>query len=188
MKNLDQELEDYYRNKRLTPHKVAAIQASARQTGGTRSRASYLIPLAAGVVLAIGIGVWLSVGMGGGLTQRIVTEIVRNHRNQGALVVESERYGVVQTALSELDFPIRPRRDELVQAFALLGGKYCTIQGSRAAQLKLSRRDNGRVHTLYVWPMTDEAKGVEPGIYETNGVHVELWTDQLLLYGLAHGQ
>lgn len=103
-------------------------------------------------------------------------------------MAESDQYGVVQAALSELDFPIRPRRDELVQAFALMGGKYCTIQGSQAAQLKLIHRASGMIHTLYVVPMTDDATGVEPGIYETNGVHVELWTHQSLLYGLAHGQ
>lgn len=126
--------------------------------------------------------------MYGSLTQQVVAEIVYNHRQQGALLVESGQYGIVQAALGELDFPIRPRRDELIQAFALIGGKYCTITGSQAAQLKLNHRDNGIIHTLYVVPMTDDLEGIEPGIYETDGVQVELWSDQPLLYGLARGQ
>ena len=36
--------------------------------------------------------------------------------------------------------------------------------------------------------MADEIKDIEPGVYETSGVKVELWIDQLLLYGLAHIQ
>lgn len=188
MKNLDQELKNFYRNQRLAPHRIKAIQAAAQRTGRTRRRVAYLIPLAAVVLLAVGIGSWLKVGMYGSLTQRVVAEIVHNHRQQGALLVESGQYGIVQAALNELDFPIRPRRDELLQAFALIGGKYCTITGSQAAQLKLNHRDNGIIHTLYVVPMTDDLEGIEPGVYETDSVQVELWSDQPLLYGLAHGQ
>ena len=102
------------------------------------------------------------------------------------LVVASDRYDVVQATLSDLDFPIRPRREQLVQGFALMGAKYCTIQTTRAAQLKMSRRDSGVIHTLYVVPVTVDMEGVEPGVYERNGVQVELWTDMRLLYGLAH--
>lgn len=188
MKNLEQELKNYYRSKRLASHRTAAIQSSVHQIDRTRHRVSYIVPLTAIVLLAIGIGLWLHTGMGGDLTKQIVAEIGYNHRQRGALIVESDRYGVVQTALSKLDFPIRPRRDELVRDFTLIGGKYCSIQNSRAAQLKLNHNDSGIIYTLYVLPMGDGTKSVKAGVYETNGVKVELWTDQLLLYGLAHSQ
>ena len=184
MKNLEQELKNYYRSRRLASDRVAAIQASVRRTDRTL-RVSYLVPAAAVVLLAIGIGLWTHMTRDSGLTRQVVAEIGHNHRQHGELAVESDRYGVVQAALGELDFPIRPRREEMVQDFVLIGGKYCTIQGSRAAQLKLSRRGSGIIHTLYVFPAADKAKGVEPGIYETDGVRVELWTDRTLVYGLA---
>ena len=188
MENLDQELKNYYRSQRLSPQQVAAIQASPHETAGPRRGVSWFLPLAAGLLLAVGIGIWWGTGMHGSPTQRVVAEIVRNHRQQGPLLVESPRYDLVQAALSDLDFPIRPGRDELVQAFALMGGKYCTIQATQAAQLMLSRRGSGIIHTLYVVPRNAGTQGVEPGVYERNGVEVELWADQLLLYGLAHGQ
>ena len=187
MKNLEQELKNYYRSKRLASHRITAIQASVRRTGRTR-RVSYLVPAAAVVLLAIGIGLWTYMTTDSSLTHQVVAEIGHNHRQYGEMAVKSDRYGIVQAALGELDFPIRPRREELVQDFVLMGGKYCSIQGSRAAQLKLSHRDSGIIHTLYVLPMTDDIKDVEPGVYETNGVQIELWTDQLLFYGLAHSQ
>ena len=187
MKNLEQELKNYYRSKRLASHRVTAIQSSVHQIDRPRHRVSYLIPLAAVILLTIGIGSWLHMSADS-ITHQVVAEIGHNHRQHGALMVESDRYGVVQAALGELNFPVRPRRDELIQDFVLVGGKYCTIQGSRAAQLKLSPRKNGTIHTLYVLPMSDDIKDVEPGVYETNGVQIELWTDQSLLYGLAHGR
>ncbi len=187
MKNLEQKLNNYYRSKRLASHRITAIQASVHEMGGTRRRISYLVPLAAVILLTIGIGLWSHMSTDS-ITHQVVAEIGHNHRQHGALVVESEQYGVVQAALSELDFPIRPRRGKLVQDFVLVGGKYCTIQGFKAAQLKLSPRKNGTIHTLYVLPMSDDIKSVKPGVYETNGIRIELWTDQTLLYGLAHGQ
>ena len=186
MENLDQELKNYYQSQRLSPHKVAAIRAAAARTVRRRRFAAWFVPLAAAVFLAVGIGMWSKAGLFGDSSQRVVAEIVRNHQQQGALVVTSDRYDVVQAALSDLDFPIRPSREEMVQTFALVGGKYCTIQTSRAAQLKLSRRDSGVIHTLYVVPVTADMEGIEPGVYERNGVEVELWTDLRLLYGLAH--
>lgn len=185
MENLDKELKDYYLRQRLSPDKVSAIRASAVHTSRARRVATYLVPLAAAVLLAVGIGMWSKVDLFGSPFQRVVAEIVHNHHQQGALVVVSDRYDVVQAALSDLDFPIRPSREELVQTFALVGGKYCTIQASRAAQLKLSRRDSGVIHTFYVVPVTADMEGIEPGVYERNGVQVELWTDMRLLYGLA---
>ena len=191
MKNLEQELKNYYRSKRLASHRVTAIQSSVHRTDGILRRASripYVVPLAAVLFLAIGTVIWSHFGMNGSLTDQLVAEIGHNHRQHGTLIVESDRYGVVQSALSKLDFPVRPRRDELIQDFTLIGGKYCSIQGSRAAQLKLRHRSSGIIHTLYVLPMAEDAKNVEQGVYETNGVQVELWTDQLLLYALAHGR
>ena len=187
MKNLEQELNNYYRSKRLASHRITAIQASVHEMGKTRRRISYLIPLAAAILLTISIGIWSHISTDS-ITHQVVTEIGHNHRQHGMLLVESDQYDVVQAALSELDFPIRPRRDKLVQDFALIGGKYCSIQDSRAAQLKLNHRNSGTIYTLYVLPMDDDTKDVEPGVYETNGVQVELWTDQMLLYGLARSQ
>ena len=191
MKNLEQDLKNYYRSKRLASHRITAIQSSVHQTDGIFRRASripYAVPLAAVLLLAIGMVTWSHLGMDGSLTHQLVAEIGHNHRQHGTLVVESDQYSVVQAALSKLDFPIRPRRDELIQDLILIGGKYCRIQGSRAAQLKLRHRSSGIIHTLYVLPMADDTKNVEQGVYETNGVQVELWTGRLLLYALAHGQ
>ena len=187
MKNFEQELKNYYRSKRLGPEKIRAIQKQAHKTNKTRLRVSYLVPLAASILLVIGIWTWFHVsGTGGGIAHQVAAEIGHNHRQHGALLVESDRYDIVQAALSELDFSLLPTQETLVQDFTLIGGKYCVIQGSRAAQLKLKHSGSGIVHTLYILPVSEKTENLRAGIYETDDVHVELWTDRSLLYGLAH--
>ena len=189
MKNFEQELKNYYRSKRLGPEKVRTIQKQARKANKTRLRVSYLVPLAASILLVIGIWTWFHVsGTGGTIANQVAAEIGHNHRQRGALLVESDRYDIVQATLSELDFSLLPTRETLVQDFTLIGGKYCVIQGSRAAQLKLKNRGSGIVHTLYILPVNEKTEDLKAGIYETDDVHVELWTDRSLLYGLAHGR
>ncbi len=191
MENLEQELKNYYRSKRLGPEKIKAIRKRTREANKARLhsslRSSYLIPLAASILLAIGILAWLyTPGTGGGIADQVAVEIGHNHHQHGDLLVESDNYGAVQTALGELDFSVRPQRETLVREFALIGGKYCVIQGSKAAQLKLKHRGSGIVHTLYILPVNKKTENLREGAYETGGVHVELWTDRALLYGLAH--
>lgn len=189
MKNLEQELKNYYKSKRLRKEKVREIRKQTRETYKSNLRASYLIPLAASILLAIGILARLDIsGTDGEIAHQIAAEIRHNHRQHGDLLVESDHYGAVQEALSELAFLIKPRRETLTKNFILIGGKYCVIQSSRAAQLKLRHRGSGIVHTLYVLPVNEKTENIRQGTYETDGVNVELWTDQSLLYGLAHSQ
>ncbi len=189
MKNLEQELKNYYRTKRLGPEKIRAIQKQTREPDKAGIRSYRLFPLAASILLVIGIWAWFHVsGTDGGIAHQVAAEIGHNHRRQGALVVESDRYDIVQAALSELDFSLLPSRETLVQDFTLIGGKYCVIQGSRAAQLKLKHSGSGIVHTLYILPVDEKTENLRAGVYETDDIHVELWTDRSLLYGLAHGQ
>ena len=103
---------------------------------------------------------------------------------------------MVQAALNQLPFPLRPplhangKANDVTTApsFALLGGKYCSIQGVKAAQLKLRQHQSGIIHTLYIWPLTQTFKHLQAGAYKTDGVKVNVWADQHLLYGLARNQ
>ena len=85
-----------------------------------------------------------------------------------------------------LEFPIRPDREGLVATLALVGGRYCSILGSPAAQLHMVHRQSGVAYSLYVVRMTDDMDNVGPGTYQQDGARVELWTDGELLYGLAN--
>ena len=182
MNDLDQKLRDYYRDRRLGTDSIKAIDDSARRAHRMR-RAYRVAVLAAAASLVIVLGPWLSQEVDP--THRIVAEIALNHQEPGSLLIESSRYSAVQEALSELDFPIRPKREGLPLALGLVGGRYCTVLGSRAAQLQLSHPRTGSMQTLYVVRMTDDMREVKPGTYSDDGVQVEIWSEGELLYGLA---
>ena len=186
MNDLDSKLRDYYSGRRLGADRIRAIQASVRQRRRTRLL-SGVAALAVAASLAVAVTFWLSGEVGASPTQRMVAEIARNHVEPGPLAVESNRYSVVQEALPDLDFPVRPGRDGLETVFTLVGGKYCTVLGSRAAQLHLVHRERGVAHTLYVVRITDDLMDISPGTYRHDGVGVEVWIDGELLYGLAEG-
>jgi len=182
----DSVLREYYSGRRLGVDRIRAIDAALRR----RRRIGFVAgatTLAAVASLAVAVIAWLGGEPDGSPTQRMVAEIARNHVEPGSLAVESSRYGVVQEALRDLDFPVRPGRDDLEAVFGLVGGRYCTVLGSRAAQLHLVHRESGITHTLYVVRVTDELVDVSPGSYRHDGVGVEVWLDGELLYGLAKG-
>ncbi|MCY4261855.1 MAG: hypothetical protein OXC97_00820, partial [Candidatus Dadabacteria bacterium] len=62
MKNLEQELKNYYKSKRLRKEKVREIRKQTRETYKSNLGASYLIPLAASILLEFGIYGGLVIG------------------------------------------------------------------------------------------------------------------------------
>ena len=185
MNNLDQGLGDYYRSRCLGPDRIAAIEASVLRTRRIE-RVARRSALAVAVSVAIIAAVWLRPESGADRTRQIVAEIARNHLEPGRLAVESDQYSVVEEALRELEFPIRPDREGLVATFGLVGGRYCSILGSPAAQLQMVHRQSGVAYSLYVVRMTDDMDNVGPGTYQQDGARVELWTGGESLYGLAN--
>jgi len=122
-----------------------------------------------------------------GLTARVVAEIAMNHRKDLGVEIASDQFQVVQEKLDKLDFPILPARQELIRNYALVGGRYCSIQGALAAQLKIRDRISGELLTLYVTPLTGELEGIGELAEEVDGVHVRMWRENGRFFGLAGG-
>ncbi len=120
--------------------------------------------------------------------KQLMAEIVYNHNKQMAMEIESDTIEVVKSFLTKLDFPLIATDRLPPDQWQLLGGRYCSLQGKLAAQLKLRQVGSGDIYTLFqtVCP---------PGIAETgtltssyiNGVEVQLWSERGLLLGMAGG-
>jgi anti-sigma factor RsiW len=119
------------------------------------------------------------------MTERVLAEISMNHHKRLEVEVASDQYQVVQAGLGQLDFPILPTRKELLKNYALVGGRYCSVQGGLAAQLKVRDRVSGELLTLYVTHLTDELERIDPLDANFDGVHIRLWQENGRFFALA---
>jgi anti-sigma factor RsiW len=63
-------------------------------------------------------------------TERAVcAEVVMNYEKHSPMQVLSSHYADVQAALNRLDFSIMPANSRILEAYRLVGGRHCSIQG-----------------------------------------------------------
>ncbi|MBA56871.1 MAG: hypothetical protein CMK89_20670 [Pseudomonadales bacterium] len=142
--------------------------------------------------------VMLLVLFGGGLHQsldgvfysmpeRIAAEVAKNHLKMRPLELKTESMVAVQHYFTALDF--MPTESALFGGDReLLGGRYCSIQGITAAQLRYQNSDQELV-TLYETqydPKTfkdlpDIDKGEMPLLMYSRGLQVKIWVEKDVL-------
>ena len=169
MPDLDESIRRHYAAQSLPPRRAADPKV-------WRLR---MAAVAAGMLLCFGLfHVWMR---DRDAAERVLAEIAMNHRKQLDVEVAAEDFSAVVAALDRLDFAIRPPPG-LDAAFVPVGGRYCSIQGAPAAQLKLRHRETGAAHTLYAAPLTPQLAGTEAAV---DGLPIRLWSDGEVFFGLA---
>lgn len=138
------------------------------------------------------------------LTQQIANEVVKNHLKLKPLDVETHSMRGIQTYFTQLDF-MPSASSVLQQQYALtedrlIGGRYCTIKGVTAAQLRFTTSNpvtpdtnNSAISTLYQVPydadlhgeMPDTTNGELPKQLMVKGMSVSLWKEKGLLFALV---
>lgn len=121
------------------------------------------------------------------LSQRIMSEIVYNHNQDMPIEIASSSLTDISDYLDKLSFSI-VLPDALSQPnWQLLGGRYCSINGKLAAQLKVKNLKDNSTYTFYQAAI--DKKLNKPGAASMtdtiDGVGVSIWREQGLLLGLA---
>jgi hypothetical protein len=120
--------------------------------------------------------------------QDIAVEVAKNHIKMKPLEIETSAMSDIERYFTQLDFyPIRSRQFN-ASAFQMLGGRYCSIQGITAAQLRY-HDPQGRYVTLYETyydsarfpPLPDVDKGGTPLKLYESGLEIMLWVEKGLL-------
>ncbi len=119
--------------------------------------------------------------------EQIANEVAKNHLAPKPLEVVSTELRDVQGYFTKLDFlPISSSAFNQLKSKILTGGRYCSIEGSRAAQLRYTE-DNNNHTTLYQTnykevfsdklklddkstPITTYARGVKITIWQEKGL------------------
>ncbi len=116
----------------------------------------------------------------------LASEIAYHHNKQMGMEIESSSLETVRTYLSKLDFPLIESNRFPSSNWELVGGRYCSLKGHIAAQLRLRERSTGKTATFYQLLMPKETANFE-GTFEEfdQGVKVKLWKERGLLLGVV---
>lgn len=120
----------------------------------------------------------------------IAEEVVKNHLKLKPLDVHSDNMMGIREFFTLLDFRPSTSTNFNVES-NLLGGRYCSIQGVTAAQLRFEQNDG--LSTLYQAPYSKRDFGLIPKIEQgqsplyvmTKGVPVTMWVENGLLMVLV---
>lgn len=144
--------------------------------------------LVASIVLLV-LPRYFGVGLFQPATPRdIAEEVAKNHLKMKPLEIETQSMAGIERYFTALDFsPINSRQFALSRG-QLLGGRYCSIQGVTAAQLRY-RDEQGRKITLYETPYDPKRlpalphveKGEAPLMLYVSGLEISLWVEKDLL-------
>ncbi|MEM7394371.1 MAG: hypothetical protein AAF492_18700 [Verrucomicrobiota bacterium] len=183
MKDLEQKLKEHYESMSLPTSRLDEILEQTPEKPAAISRRTIVSALAAALLIGLGL-VWFG-ARHADVTGKVVAEVVYNHKKQGELLVQSDQYTTVQAELDRLDFSLLSTRPSVLEDYTLVGGKYCSVQGHPAAQLKLLNKTSGAACTLYVARWTDPRNHVRATRQNHEGVLVEIWTEKDRLFAIA---
>lgn len=116
----------------------------------------------------------------------LASEIAYHHNKQMVMEIESPSTSTVRAYLSKLDFPLIESERFPSADWELVGGRYCSLKGHIAAQLRIRNKNTGKNVTFYQLLMPKEMSDLD-GTFEVfeQGVRVELWKERGLLLGTA---
>ncbi|MEM1058554.1 MAG: hypothetical protein AAGK14_04840 [Verrucomicrobiota bacterium] len=186
----DRQLREYYDGQRLSAAKVEAILESGSLVRPPLWRRPGAIAFAVAAAVAI-LAVWSGfLGQGSGssehsLAASVAGEVAKAHAKSLAPEVVTQDYATLQARLDRVDFALRPTRCETSANCVLLGGRYCSIQGELAAQLRLQKKDTGELYTLFVTRETPELRQLEKGDRWIGDANVRFWHEDGRFYALA---
>ncbi len=201
--NLDRHLRDHYASEKIDPRVLDRLRRlAALEKAESGARASKFLPkprqrrfarflLAAAAVVALFL-LPLSfldserVGMPGAepLASSILREVALNHNKNLGVEFPADGYAELRQQMGELDFSLRAPRRVADRGLEMIGGRYCSIQGRLAAQIKL-QYDGGRILTLYQTAIDEFFEGLPEFMREEDGVQIRVWREDGLLFALA---
>lgn len=154
-----------------------------------------MMGMAAGIaIFALVLSVWGWQFSPGDQRYEVALEVVNNHLKLKPLDVETQSMDDIQQFFTLLDFsPIQSQvlqDDRSVPASSMLGGRYCSVKGVAAAQLRYQQQ---HVKTLYQVPYLKAlhgeipvpANGDSPATLSVKGLDVSLWREKGLLIVLV---
>lgn len=123
---------------------------------------------------------------------RIAEEVAGNHLKLKPLEISSNTMEGIKTYFNQLNFsPVTPSSLKLSKQ-NLLGGRYCSIQGLTALQLRMMNNKTNKVQSLYETEYDKKVfkdfpkleQGSKPVTVYVKGMKVDIWVEKDILFAL----
>ena len=127
------------------------------------------------------------------MPQLIAGEVVRNHLKLKPLEVSTNSFNKIRSHFNTLKFsPIASLNID--NTSTLIGGRYCSLQGYKAAQLRMTNLKTGDLDTVYQAPYMRDTFGELPDIGKNDrpltvyerGIKVTIWVEKGILFARTH--
>jgi hypothetical protein len=184
--NLSNGLRNYYQGRSLPTQTVQRLLAQAETSKPATPWLRRPLSWVATLFLALIVGQFFyhQQSLQQNLTTLVLEEIAMNHNKKLDVEYQQTRPEILRTAMQRLDFSLNLPAD-IQRDFQLIGGRYCSIQGGLAAQLKVRNNTNGDVSTLYVTTLTEKLRRIKEQHAAQGDVDIHLWQQQGRFFGLA---
>jgi len=193
-RNLKNVMHDFVENKSLSDKQLELLvqlqQAGVKKESNVQYR---WVAIAAVFFITMGNIFYFSMSPELALDQRIGNEVAKNHINLKPLEIQTSSMKAIRGFLVELDFS--PVESTLLKSGSksLIGGRYCSIQGVTAAQLRLRDSETGQIQSLYQTvydkdvfydlPLLKENQ--KPVTVYSKGLAVDIWVEKGILFALT---
>jgi len=174
-------------------HTAQQEQIETSNTNNSNNKAHWLYLASVAAFVFAFIASTLYMAKPENMLQAIADEVVHNHLKLKPLEVKTQTIKGVQKYFSKLDF--MPIDSTMLNGSALnlLGGRYCSLQGITAAQLRFKETDIASVQTLYQTEYRQDVfgdlpsidKGDNPAEIYVKGIKVKIWIEKGLLLALT---
>lgn len=193
-RKLRDEIRDHYQQQELPPESLARLVAMAESEGevaapDVRGRRAALAAFAASVLVIL-VTAWLWPGSDhrsaatARLAGAVAEEVALNHTKELGVEFAGSDYDTLRNTMDKLDFSLVAARKLEGRDLRLVGGRYCSIQGNLAAQLRLET-PTGKTVTLYQTPLVEKLSKLPPRELQLRGLRIDFWQQDGVLLAMA---
>ena len=188
MKNsLKENIQNHFRKSELSSEQLHYLTQLQKNRGGMDPVSLlFKISFAAIAVSVLLLSFYLFKG-GESIAERVSKEVAYNHNKNMPMEIEASSLDQIQNYLIKLDFKLIQSESFSQSQWKLIGGRYCSIQGRMAAQLKIANKPEEKQYTFYQVPYSKDLGKFSTLPLETyiDGIRIKLWREKGLLLALA---
>ncbi len=188
MSKLDDQIRDYYGSCYMSKNRLDALLDAGQQCSHSRSVMTWSVGLAAALILVTTFINFLfprEIKETG--AKHIAMDIAVSHAKELDPEYRTTDYVELQAMMTRVDYSIVPPKQFVMDNYALVGARYCSMYACLAVQLKLRDKMTGEPITLYIAKLDDVLRNSESDVKVIDGVHVQVWHDDNRFYAMARG-